>query len=255
MSAKKPKIGVYSFSSCSGCQIAILNLEDILADLLSKFQIKFFHLIQGENKEEPVDILFVEGAITTTEHVEKIKELRKKAGTLVAIGACACTGGIPAMKNEVERQKIVREIYGDDGHVDAIPAQGIDRFVDVDYHIRGCPITKEEFAENVLAILAGERPYQRPYPVCTECRLRDNGCFLDKGEVCLGAIAHMGCGAPCPTNNTPCVACRGLCEDPRIAALITLMKEKKIPKETIRKAFDQYLKDRVDMEEVEGCLK
>ncbi|MGM5487928.1 MAG: hypothetical protein ACQESG_03190 [Nanobdellota archaeon] len=242
----KKKIGVYSFSSCSGCQIAILNLEDLLVDVLSKFDIRYFHLIQAKNKEEPVDIAFIEGAITTAKQIEKLKKLRAMSTVLVAIGSCACTGGIPAMKNETSREKLQLEIYGKRRHHLSIQAQGIDKHVNVDYYLRGCPLVKEEFVELVLSLLNGKEPYQRPYPVCTECRMKENACLLDQGELCLGALSYMGCGAPCPSQGQPCLACRGPNDDARLEAFIRLMESKKRSRKNIQEAFNLFVEEKFE---------
>lgn len=245
--AKKPTLGVYSFSGCSGCQIAILNLESILAELLEKFDIKFFHIIQEQVKEENVDVLIVEGAITTKEQAEKMKKLRAKAGTVIAIGSCAVTGGIPAMKNSMDEAKVRQIVFSNikADHIKTIKATPVDAVVEVDHYIRGCPITKEEFAQVVTDLLAGKKPYIRPYAVCTECRLKENGCLLDEGRVCLGPIAVMGCGAPCPTEGVPCEACRGVMEDANIPALLKILESHGIKKEELNKVKELYVNTQV----------
>lgn len=239
----KPTLGVFSFTSCSGCQIAILNLEDQLIELMSLFDIKYFHMIQGNNKEVKVDIAIIEGGITTKEQEKKLKRIRKESKILIALGSCACTGGVPAMKNMVPREELSKEIYKKD--LKTLPAKGIDRFIDVDYFIRGCPIKKEEFVEAIISILNGKKPYQRPYPVCTECKLNENGCFLDQGKFCLGPVTFMGCGAPCPTQGVPCDGCRGLYDDANLEGLKKLAKEKGITQKEITDMINIYLEDRV----------
>ncbi|MFO7711328.1 MAG: hypothetical protein R6V53_06180 [Candidatus Woesearchaeota archaeon] len=241
----KKKIGVYSFTSCSGCQIAILNLEDALVDILSKFDIRYFHLIQAKNKEEPVDIAFIEGAITTKKQVEKLNKLREMSGVMVAMGSCACTGGIPAMKNETSREKLRLDVYGKKRHHLSQQAQPIDKYVHVDYYLRGCPMVKEEFTELVLSLLNEKEPYQRPYPVCTECRLKENPCLIEQGKLCLGPLAYMGCNAPCPSQGQPCVACRGLHDDTRLEAFIKLMEKKNISKKEIQHVFKKYVEEKM----------
>ncbi|MGM5482532.1 MAG: NADH:ubiquinone oxidoreductase [Nanobdellota archaeon] len=255
MPAKKPTIGVYTFSACSGCEIAILNLEDLLLELLSNFNIKYFHLLQGKNKEEPVDILLVEGAITTNKQKNKLLELRKMSETIVAIGSCACTGGIPAMKNDINRENISKLVYGNKPPVKSIKPMPIDNFINVDYYLNGCPINKEEFSKTIISLLSGKRPFQRPYPVCTECRIKENECLLNKGKICFGPIAEMGCGAECPSKGVPCTGCRGLCEEPELQSFISLLKSKKIKNKEIEKSFDNFLADRIDKKKIKKMLK
>ena len=255
MTNKKLTVGVYAFSACSGCEIAILNLEDLLLELLGNFNIKFFHLVQGKNKEEKVDILFVEGAITTNKQKNKLLELRKNAKIIVAIGSCACTGGIPAMKNDIDRNELSKITYGNNPPVKSIKPMPIDNFINVDYYVRGCPINKEEFAKTVMSLLAGKNPFQRPYPVCTECRRNENECLLDKGKICFGPISLMGCDAQCPGKGIPCTGCRGFCDEAELESYIHLLKEKKISSKKIEESFDNFLADRIDKKKIKQMLK
>ena len=257
MTTKKPTIGVYSFSSCSGCQIAILNLEDVLVQLLDKLNIRYFHLIQSENNEGPVDIAFIEGAITTKEHIQKLKKIREQSQKVIAIGSCSCTGGIPAMKNLEKREDLKKLCYSLEGaeHISTIPAQGIDRYIEVDHYIRGCPITKEEFVEAVLSMLNEKRPYQRPYPVCTECRINENRCLLEEDKICLGSLSFMGCGAPCPNQGHPCIACRGPYDDARLSTFLRFAKEKGLNKKSLIEQFNKYVEERFDKTILEKELK
>lgn len=255
MAEKKPTLGVMSFTSCSGCQIAVLNLEELLADLMGNFNIKYFHLIQARNNEVPVDVAIVEGAITTKEQEKKLKEIRKNCKVLIAMGSCACTGGIPAMKNKDKRDTLAKEVYTSKTFPKSIKAQGVDKFVEVDYYIRGCPITKEEFAETVIEVLEGKRPFHRPYPVCTECKMNENACLLMQGKICLGPITFMGCKAPCPTNGEECIGCRDFFEDSRITAYINLLKEMGFKSQEIINVFDKFLQDRYSQDEIRKLVK
>ncbi len=258
-SQKKPVIGVYSFSSCSGCQIEILNIEEHILDIMNNFNIKCFHLIQADNDEAfEVDIAFIEGTITTSKQLQRLKNIRDKAKVIVAIGSCACTGGIPSMRCNEDPNRLKKQAYHDEKsatHIKPIKARGIDRFIKVDYYVRGCPITKEEFIDVVLSLLSGNRPYQRPYPVCTECRLNEVDCLLDQGIVCLGPITYMGCGAICTKQGLQCVGCRGTFEDSRLQAYLELLKSKKISKKKIVETFDKYVEDVFDKKAIEKALR
>lgn len=255
MTNKKPSMGVYAFSACSGCEIAILNLEELLLELFGNFNIKFFHLVQGKNKEEKVNILFVEGAITTNKQKNKLLELRKKADKIVAIGSCACTGGIPAMKNDVDRDELSKIAYGRNPPTKSIKPMPVDNFINVDYYVRGCPINKEEFAKTVMSLISGNRPMQRPYPVCTECRKNENECLLEKGEICFGPITYMGCNAECPGKGIACSGCRGLCEEAELESYLKLLKDKKISSKRIEESFDNFLADKIDKQKIKQMLK
>jgi sulfhydrogenase subunit delta len=241
---KKPSLGIFSFSSCSGCQIAILNLEDAIVDLIEKFNVKYFHLVQERNTEGYVDVAILEGAITTKKQEEKLKEIRNNCGVLIALGSCACTGGIPAMKNYIKTDTKLHDCYGcKPSHINSINAQALDHFVKVDYYIRGCPITKEEFVDVVLSVLVGKHPNLLVAPVCDECRMNENGCLLDKGILCLGPISYAGCNSECPNQGYPCVACRGKIPDARLDSFKKLIKEKNFDLKLLNERFSLYLEN------------
>ena len=90
----KPTVAVYKFSSCDGCQLSILNLEDELLDLAGAIEIAYFLEARRRTMPGPYDIALVEGSITTPHEVERIQQIRKEAKVLVALGTCATAGGI-----------------------------------------------------------------------------------------------------------------------------------------------------------------
>jgi len=105
------------------------------------------------------------------------------------------------------------------------PALPIDAAIKVDFKIHGCPIHKGEFLEVVKSLLAGRTPRIPDYPVCVECKLKENVCLYHKGQYCLGVIARAGCGAWCPSYGGRCYACRGLISDPNHNAAKVVLEE------------------------------
>jgi coenzyme F420-reducing hydrogenase gamma subunit len=81
--------------------------------------------------------------------------------------------------------------------------------VQVDAVIPGCPIDRHEFLGAVTALLLGKKPPIPDYPMCVECKLKENVCLFDKGGVCAGPVTRAGCGAICPTYGDGCEGCRG----------------------------------------------
>ena len=189
----KPKIAVFSLTSCEGCSLQILNCEDEILDLLSHVDIVNFREAADVRRDD-YDIAFVDGAVSTQSDVEEIKHIRKHAKVLVAIGACACTGGLNVLKNFKPLDKVREKVYGKDSTwMDTIEAQPLDAVVDVDIRLPGCPMCKEEFMDVVKQVLMGKTPRIPDNPVCAECKLRETVCLFHKGEVCLGPIARAGC--------------------------------------------------------------
>lgn len=206
----KPRIAIFSLTSCEGCSLAILELEDQLLDLLGAVEIVNFREGMTERAWE-IDIGLVDGAVTTPHDEEEIRHLRSCCSTLVAIGACACLGGVNTMKNPQGQDAYGRAVYGQ--YAEWFPtadARPISAIVKVDYELPGCPMIKEEFLRLVKCVLAG-RPFRLPtYPVCVECKKAGNLCLYEKGQICLGPITRAGCDAICPHFGSKCEGCRGL---------------------------------------------
>jgi len=236
----KPKIAVFSFTSCEGCSLEILNCEDHIPELLGHVDIVNFREAVS-NRSDDYDIAFVDGAVSTPRDEDEIKEVRKNAKVLVAIGACACTGGLNVMKNYKGLDYCRKCVYGDKaGKVETIDARPLDAVVPVDIKINGCPMPKAEFLEVVTAVLMGRKPRIPNFPVCVECKRKGNVCQWLKGAVCLGVVARAGCDAICPTYNKGCVACRGLVDEPNANACKEVMTEHGLSMEQVLKEFQLY---------------
>jgi len=233
----KPKVAFFDFTGCEGCQLQVLNCEDELLDILGAIEIVNFREASSV-KLDNYDIAFVEGSISTPTCVERVKKIREKAKILVTLGACASTGGLNALKNFQPLEEVRRYVYGDKADCfETIPVRPVDQVVKVDYKIHGCPVDKEEFIETVTALLFGREPKVPKYPVCVECKLRENGCRFDYGELCLGPITRAGCKARCPSNNNICVGCRGLLDDPNTDAANDVLKKYGLTAEELLKKY------------------
>lgn len=209
----KPRIGFYFLSSCEGCLVQILNLEEKFLELLKHVEIIDCRVL-GIRRNEPVDIAFVEGFVASDEEEEKLREIRKRSRVLVAMGDCACSGG--------------RFIVKDFNNSDLIRADPLDIVVSVDYYLWGCPINPQEFVTLLKNILHEKKIVEKSITVCSECILYEKGCLLDRGILCLGPITKGGCNALCPQNNRGCFGCRGLSDEANIDSFIDILKRKGI---------------------------
>jgi coenzyme F420-reducing hydrogenase gamma subunit len=220
----KPTLGFFTFTCCEGCQFTLLFIDTIMS-LLESFDIVYFNLLKEKNVVSELDLAFVEGAITTTTEMQELKKIRIKSKFVVALGTCACNGGIPAMRNFAESKTLRKYVYHHKKHPDSVPAAGIGEHIAVDYNMRGCPIIKDEFVDFVNNYLQGMimEPYQGP--VCSQCPRRGVNCFLKEKAECMGAVTHGGCNAICPADNIPCMLCRGPTEKLNVAAEIKLFKK------------------------------
>jgi len=236
----KVKIAVFSLTGCEGCSLQILNCEDELLDLFNFVEIVNFREAKTE-RDETYEIAFIDGAVSTPRDVEEVKHWRERAKLLVPIGACACTGGVNALKNLMDLEEAKKIVYGDGAkYFETIEAQPISAVVPVDFEIPGCPINKEEFLRVTKALLMGKKPKLPDYPVCVECKLRGTVCMFHRGEVCLGPIARGGCGAICPAYGGRCVACRGLAPEPNVEAAKEVLAEHGLTVEQLLEEFKLY---------------
>ncbi len=221
----KPRISFHDFTSCEGCQLQVLNCEDELLDILAAVEIVQFREAIDQKTDE-YDIAFIEGAFTRESDRARLEHIRKCAKIVVALGACACTGGLNVLKNYRGIEESMRKVYGDKaGWYETSAALPIERAIKVDYKIHGCPIPKEEFLEVVKSLLAGRKPQIPDVPVCVECKLRENVCLFHKGQYCMGVVARAGCNAWCPSYGGRCYACRGLISDPNHNAAKEILAE------------------------------
>lgn len=224
MGDKKPVLGIVSFSCDQGCQFAVLFINNIF-DILKNFDVQYFHLLKEKNRKTNFDLMFVEGAITTKRQIEKLKDIRNKSKFLVALGACAAHGGVPAMRNFVENKELQKYVYNQNTLKDSVEAAPIDKHVKVDYYLYGCPIIQDEFIGFLDAYLKKKIPEQFKGPVCLECPRRGTPeCFLNQKIPCLGALTRGGCNAICTKANFPCMLCRGPLPNANFTAEIKLFK-------------------------------
>ncbi|MCC7430847.1 hypothetical protein IT568_08405 [bacterium] len=236
----KPKLAMFSFTSCEGCQLQILNLEKELLEILNAVEIVNFREAIDQ-KSQDYDVAFVEGSITTQKEIEEVKDIRQKAKAVVAIGSCACIGGINAMKNFFPIDFVKKQVYGEMGkYFDTLPVQKVSDVIPVEYEMHGCPISKKEFLSVTKNLLLGVPLKQPHYSVCTECKMAGNVCLYDKGETCLGAITRGGCEAVCPTFGDSCHGCRGLGEEANIQGMVEVLRANGLTEAEIKNKFSYF---------------
>ena len=234
------RAGLISFSSCAGCFVEFLNMEEDLLDLVKIVDVRAFPIALEENEFENLDVLFVEGCPTTPYQLEELLHLRGKAKYLVALGTCACYGGVFTLIKEHTFKDAVDRQYGGTPPVVSIPPQGLSYYVRVDYHLYGCPFELSELKALVTALAMG-KPYRQPeYDVCAECVLRDNDCLLNKGVPCMGPVIRGGCRARCPSSGQACTGCRGTYSDANIDSHRAILLEWGLTPEEIDELYAKY---------------
>ncbi|MGD0339530.1 MAG: oxidoreductase [Bacteroidota bacterium] len=239
MAKKKPKLAVYKFASCDGCQLSILDVEDELLAIAGAIDIANFPEASRRVVKGPYDIGLVEGSVTTPHDVERTREIRKECRTLITIGACATAGGIQALRNWQDVKNYTKIVYPTPEYISTLDRSlPIGSFVRVDYELRGCPINKNQLVEVIKAVLQKRRPIISAYSVCVDCKLRGNICVMvAHKEPCLGPVTHAGCGALCPSYNRGCYGCFGPMESPNTGALSNQLKDMGMSGYDIKLAF------------------
>lgn len=221
MTRTRPKLAVWKFSSCDGCQLSLLDLEDELLDIAGAVEIAYFLEATRATVDGPYDISLVEGSITTRHDAERLHTVRRQSRTLIAIGACANSGGIQALKNFADHRDFIRAVYARPEYIDTLATStGIADHVPVDFELRGCPVNKHQLLEVLSAALAGRKPNVPRYSQCMECKRAGTVCVMvAKGAACLGPVTQAGCGNLCPSCSRGCYGCFGPKETPNTAAL------------------------------------
>lgn len=218
---RKPSLAVFKFSSCDGCQLTLLDCEEALLAVAGEVEIAYFLEARRRALPGPYDVALVEGSVTTPDEVERIREVRRQARMLVALGACATAGGLQALRNWADVAEYARATYPRPELVHALErSHPISEFVLVDFELRGCPVSKRQLLEFLTAVLVGRRPQMPVHSVCVECKRRGAVCVLVAGgEACLGPVTQAGCGALCPAYGRACYGCFGPMEIPNTASL------------------------------------
>jgi len=216
----RPRLAVWKFASCDGCQLSLLDCEDELLAVAEAVDIAYFPEASRTMAEGPYDLSLVEGSITTAHDAERICKVRQQSRYLVTIGACATAGGIQALRNFADVQEFTAAVYASPQYIKTLATSTpISAHVPVDFELHGCPINKMQLLEMISAFLAHRKPAISGQSVCVECKLHGNVCVMVQGTPCLGPVTHAGCGAICPSFRRGCYGCFGPMERPNTAAL------------------------------------
>jgi sulfhydrogenase subunit delta len=241
----QPKVAVYKFSSCDGCQLSILNLEDELLDLAQAVDIAFFLEARSLVKPGPYDIALVEGSISTPHEAERIQEIRRETGYLVALGICATAGGIQSLRNFSHLDDLAWAVYEHPEYLQTLETSTpLSEHVKVDLDLWGCPVNKYQVVEVISAFIQNRKPNLPTHSVCLDCKRNGTTCVLvAQGIPCLGPATRTGCGALCPASGRGCYGCFGPAPCAEMDAMVTTLKTlERYPGETyhLLRSFTGY---------------
>ena len=235
----KPKLAVWKFASCDGCQLSLLDCEDELLGLVGEIEIANFPEASRAVAKGPYDLSLVEGSVTTAHDAKRIQEVRKVSKTVVTIGACATAGGIQALRNFKDVKEFISIVYARPEYISTLEkSTPISDHVQVDFELRGCPINKNQLLEVLGAFLQGRKPGIPSYSVCVECKRRGTVCdMVAQGTPCLGSVTQAGCNAICPSYTRGCYGCFGPQETPNTTALSQRLGDLGMAKENLTRVF------------------
>jgi len=231
-SGTRPKLAVFKFASCDGCQLALLSLEDELLSLVDEVMISFFLEARSRVLPGPYDVALVEGSITTAEDLERLRVVRKESKCLVTIGACATAGGIQALRNWQDAGEFAHAVYPTPAFIKTLDqSTPISAHVAVDFELSGCPINKYQALAVLTDLLMGRTPHLPRHSVCVECKRRGTACVMvAQGLPCLGPLTQAGCGALCPAYQRGCYGCFGPMESPNPDPLVARLLDAGVPR-------------------------
>lgn len=238
----RPKLAVWKFASCDGCQLSLLDCEDELLAVAGAVEIAYFLEASRATVEGPYDLSLVEGSVTTPEDAERIQQVRASSRALVTIGACATAGGIQALRNFSEVEAFTRVVYARPDYISTLASSTpIAAHVPVDFELRGCPIDKRQLLDVILSFLHHRRPRISADSVCIECKLRGTVCVMvAQGEPCLGPVTHAGCGGLCPSYGRGCFGCFGPAATTNTASLADAWRDAGASPRTIERVFSTF---------------
>jgi F420-non-reducing hydrogenase small subunit len=211
----KPRVLIISLTSCSGCISTLISL-DIFPQFLERTKIIYFPFILDAEKIEDCEIALVEGCVSKESEIDLLKEVRKHAKKVYALGTCAAFRGILSLSNS--------------GNVNPIST-----YIEIDGIIPGCPPPSKLFGNILIRLIENKDTSLSEKVMCAGCPLRENmeknldtniikinpnpdeialgeenlDCFLKKGILCLGPITREGCESKCIKLGLPCKGCMG----------------------------------------------
>jgi len=223
----RPKLAVFKFASCDGCQLSLLDAEDQLLSVAEAVEILYFPEASSKMVPGPYDIALVEGSVTTPHDLERIQQVRRDSHYLITIGACATAGGIQALRNGADTEEFMRAVYASPEYIQVLEkSTPIADHVNVDFELRGCPINQYQLIEVIQALLAGRSPRTPKHSVCLDCKRRGTVCVtVAQGTACLGPVTQSGCDAICPSYHRGCFGCYGPAAQPNLVSLTTQLRQ------------------------------
>jgi sulfhydrogenase subunit delta len=256
--ARRPRLGVFKFASCDGCQLQLLDVQGRLLEFAERIDIDHFLEASSHVGTGPWDVGLVEGSISTPADLERIQDIRRRTRFLVTIGACATAGGIQALRNWGSIDAFLSSVYASPEWIETLATSTpIAEHVPVDFELRGCPVDTGQLAELLTSLVLGRVPRVPSHSVCVECKARGTVCVaVTRGIPCLGPITQAGCGAICPAHDRECYGCFGPSESANVVSLTGFYQSAGTPRDRLDRlvrSFNGYAEPFRDGGPPAGC--
>jgi NAD-reducing hydrogenase small subunit len=170
---KKVKVATVWLDGCSGCHMSLLDMDVAIISLARKVDIVYGPLVDAREFPEDVDVTLVEGAVSSQDDLDRIREIRQRTQVLVSLGDCAITGNVPAMRNNVPVNKLLQQVYADGSEekktvpTDGVPtllrqARPLREYIKVDHWLPGCPPPAKAILGLITDLVEGRKPEAGP---------------------------------------------------------------------------------------------
>ena len=245
MTTTKPRLGVFKFASCDGCQLSLLDCEDELLAVADRVEIAYFLEATRRPLEGEFDVALVEGSVSTPEQENEIRDIRRRSRFLITLGACASHGGIQGLRNfgSLNVENALAIVYASPQYVETLAcSRPASAYVAVDLELPGCPINKHQLLGGPGAD-AGRRPARR-YPT-TRSAWNASGStwcasWWPTAHPAWDRSRPPGAGCSAPVTIALAISCFGPAAQPNTAALARRFAQLGLEPEEIRRLFQTF---------------
>ena len=166
---RRARLATVWLDGCSGCHMSLLDMDEVIIGIAKRVEVVYGPLVDAQEFPKAVDVVLIEGAISSQEDLERVRTIRQRSKLVVALGDCAVTGNVSAMRNQIVPRKLLERIYIEGvQETPGIPTEGVPALlrhaipvhevVKVDLHVPGCPPSAQAIVFVLGELLDGRVP-------------------------------------------------------------------------------------------------